>query len=355
MRPRSLFLSLLISLFPFVPFPAQNAGISSERDSIEAYSEEFPEGVQFAVALVEGDSTRFYGIRNGEEDAEKVPNADSVFEIGSLSKVFTATILAELATDGELDLEGVIWDDLALNPEKEVPITYERLATHSSGLPRLPPHPSFMDIKNPYKKYDRKKLESYLKERMKLNAPPGDSFQYSNLGYGILGYALTEVTDSSYEELLQGRVAEPLGMQSTSVERAKLIDRAVKGLGRSGTPVPYWDFKVMKGAGAILSTARDMSKFIRANFDTSKVAYSFQQKIRRVGQRKKPMGLGWHVLEQDDGGHWYWHNGGTGGFRSSLVLSPSARKGVVVLSNVSGIHPKASRIDRLCFSLMKEL
>lgn len=355
MRSVGPFLLLTLSvLFSGLHLHGQEGSVEpSAKDSIERYLERFPEGTQFAVAMVEGDSSRFYGAKRTGDAVRSIPNADSVFEIGSLSKVFTANLLAHFVSEGKVRLDSLIWEDLALEPARDVPITYEHLATHTSGLPRLPSHPSFMNFKNPYKEYGREELERYLKKGMRLNNPPGDSFQYSNLGYGLLEYTLSELADSSYEELLQDRVAGPLGMKSTTVKRQQVIDRAVQGLGRKGEPVPYWDFKAMKGAGAILSTVRDLSTFIRANFDTTDAAYSIQQELRHVGSGQKTMALGWHVMERDDGPVRYWHNGGTGGFRSCSVLDPKAQKGVVVLSNISAAHKRSGAIDRLSFILME--
>lgn len=195
-------------------------------------------------------------------------------------------------------------------------------------------------------------MRSYIKAEIKLENDPGEAFQYSNIGVGILGYLLTQIEGYSYEEMLQQRIFHPLDMQSSTTQRALVTDVVVPGLNIRGRPTSNWDLGAIPGAGAILSTSADLEKYVHANFDPNNKVMQLQQLKTFTKDESRAMALGWFILKQDLTTNWYWHNGGTGGYRSSLALDVDKKKGVIVLSNISAGHCHVSTIDSLSFSFL---
>lgn len=355
---RGSFIFLFLVGFSF-SLPAQGLTFTSaQKDTIRSYLERFPDGVQFAVGLVKDGGRSVHGLKKGNKGYKELSNADSVFEIGSLTKVFTANLLATYVQEGIVKLQDTVWDHLEVEPKQDTPITFRHLVTHTSGLPKLPGGLLFssgFSLKNPYKGYDREKLKRYFKKQMKLKSAPGEEYRYSNLGYGLLDHALKQISGNSYEDLLQERLVGPLGMEGTSSEREELQEHLVQGWNKKGKPTPYWDLGAMKGAGAIYSSISDLLIYMEAQFDTVNKPLQLQQSVLHPVNHNMSMAMGWHVLKRDGGTEWHWHNGGTGGFRSSMVLNVAEKKGVVVLSNISAGHKHAGNVDKLSYVLLKNL
>ncbi|WP_441000123.1 serine hydrolase domain-containing protein [Fodinibius sp. SL11] len=332
-------------------------GVSSTQiDSISQTLRYFPNQTQFSIAFIADNSFTFYGAVRTNDTLKTIDNKDSVFEIGSLSKVFTAALLADLATENKLQLDQPIQAHLDFPLHDSLQITFKELANHTSGLPRIPSGfvwESLWHMDNPYKDYDEKKLREYLSHEMELANKSETPWQYSNIGAGILGYTLTQIEGQSYEQMLQQRIFAPLGMQHSTTQRKLVKESLVTGLNKRGNPTSYWDLGAIPGAGAIVSTAEDLAKFGQANFDPNNEALKLQQQKTFTVNKDRDMALGWFILKQDSTTLWNWHNGGTGGYRSSIVLDVDEKKGVIVLSNISAGHSHAAKIDSLSFSLLK--
>jgi D-alanyl-D-alanine-carboxypeptidase/D-alanyl-D-alanine-endopeptidase len=276
-------------------------------------------------------------------------DGDTLFEIGSISKVFTALILADMANKGEVSL-----DDPA---EKYLPagatvpsrggrkITLRDLATHTSGLPRLPDNMPYSDIEDPYADYTEALLLEFLAGH-ELGRDVGEKWDYSNLGVGLLGYLVGRAAGSDYETLLRERITGPLGMTDTSVAlSAAQQARFAPALDMYMRPTKPWTLPGLVGAGGIRSTAADMLKFAAGALDPNspigpamKLALTVREPIDgdRVGQA-----LGWQVVHPEPGREILQHGGGTGGFRTHLALEPSYGRAVVALAN-SAAEPSAT-------------
>ncbi|MDX1639900.1 MAG: serine hydrolase domain-containing protein, partial [Balneolaceae bacterium] len=230
----------------------------------------YPNRTQLSIALVEHDEVLFYGASRQNDTLRTVKNATAVFEIGSLSKVFTSTLLAQLASQSKLDLDDSIQACLEFPLHNGIEITFRQLANHTSGLPRIPSGlilESLFHMDNPYRDYNEEKLRSYLTEKMELKSEPGTTYRYSNIGAGLLGFVLARATGMTYEKLLQDRIFKPLGMPNSTTTRANIEGKLVPGLTKRGHPAENWDLGALPGAGAVLSTAEDLSRFAMANFD----------------------------------------------------------------------------------------
>lgn len=272
--------------------------------------------------------------------------ADAVFEIGSITKVFTTAILADMAAKGQVRLDdpvaGLLPATVKVPAWSGRQITLLDLATQSSGLPRLPTNFAPRDSSNPYADYGAPQLYAFLSS-YELPRDPGTQYEYSNLGMGLLGYALALKAGMPYERLVTARVLRPLGMTETAITLSPALKaRLAQGHGDTGQVVPNWDLDALAGAGALRSTLRDMLSFLAANLDSvrgplARVLHETHVSRRPTTIPNTTIGLAWHIRAAPSGGTIVWHNGGTGGYRSFIGFDPARGVGVVLLTNsVSG-------------------
>jgi len=328
----------------------------AQVDSIFRTLSYFPNETQFAIAVFSDTSAMYNGAIRLQDTARTIENSDSVFEIGSISKVFTSVLLADLVQKNRVQLDQPIQDYLDFQLNDSLQTTFKQLANHSSGLPRVPPNfvwESLLHMDNPYKDYDEAKLREFMREDMVAVREPGNSFRYSNIGAGMLGYVLTRVSGESYETMVQQRVFAPLDMQHSTTVRIKVEELLVDGLTKRGNIATNWDFGALKGAGAILSTTEDLAKFGQAHFDTTRRLVQLPLEITNDIDETRAVGLGWMISKRDSTVRRHWHNGGTGGYRSSIALNIAENKGVVILSNISSGHTHSGKIDLLNFFLLE--
>jgi CubicO group peptidase (beta-lactamase class C family) len=318
----------------------------------------FPAQTQFALALIDGEALSFLGMIRTGDTLRTINNADSVFEIGSISKVFTSTLLARMAAQSRLNTQDPISAYLNFPLNDSVDISFLQLANHTSGLARLPPavmRSAMANPDNPYQDYDREKLRNYMRKKTALQYEAGSTYEYSNLGAGMLGFVLEQHSGQSYEALLQQMICQPLQMKHTSTERSRLAGRLVEGLNPAGNVTSNWDLAALVGAGGILSTVSDLAAFVVANFESSLQGLSLQRQPTFTVNEQMEVALGWHILKRKEGRQWHWHNGGTGGYRSSMGMDVTNRKAVVLLTNMSSGHPLSGKIDQLCFTLLEQM
>jgi serine-type D-Ala-D-Ala carboxypeptidase/endopeptidase len=299
--------------------------------------------IGLVVGVIDGNGWRVIAHGHPEKNDERVANGDTIFEIGSMTKLFTALLLADMVERGEVALDDPVSKYLPAGvkmPERGGrSITLVDLATHTSGLPRLPMNLSLKDPANPYADYTEERLYKFLSS-YKLPRDIGSKYEYSNLGGGLLGHVLALRAGTTYEALVESRICAPLGMKSTAITLTEDMEaRLATGHKASLEVTQYWDMGSLAGAGALHSTAGDMLAFLAANLGYTKSqltgAMGAMRKIRRATETPElEIALGWHVLARDDA-EIFWHNGGTGGFRSFIGIVPKTGAGVIALSNVS--------------------
>ena len=220
-------------------------------------------------------------------------------------------------------------------------ITLEDLATHTSGLPRLPTNLTPKDPANPYADYSVEQLYQFLSSYT-LPRDIGTKYEYSNLGGGLLGHVLARRGGMEYEALVRTRILDPLGMSSTGITLSPdMKQRMAVGHNDKLDPVPNWDLPTLGGAGALRSSANDLLTFLSAELGYTNTplapAMAAMLAVRRpTGSPGLEIGLAWHIfIRKSDGNEIVWHNGGTGGFRSFVGFDKKRRVGVAVLSNTS--------------------
>ncbi len=289
-----------------------------------------------AFGVVGGDDSEV--VVFGELDDGKALDGDTVYEIGSVTKTFTATLLARAVLSGTVSLDTPV---AQLLPDFKIPsrrgkeITLGKLATQHSGLPRMPSNFQPKDPANPYADYDAAKLKEFFTE-YELLCVPGASYEYSNLGFGLLGYALAQLEGTTYGALIDEEILKPLGMTMSGTAFTDAM-RAHLALGyhEFGKAAKNWDHGALAGAGAIRSTANDMLRYLKANMGIDELSLVTAMKLAQLPRsdmdKATRIGLAWMATEKGI----VWHNGSTFGYRSFLGFTADRRRGVAILANTA--------------------
>jgi len=332
------------------------------------------EHVGLVVGAIAGMEEFLGGFGALEIGGKQPPDMDTVFEIGSISKVFTGIVLAQAVETGTLNLDDRIVDLLPEGwtlPEPAQGITLRHCTTHTSGLPRLPAN--LLNLaealrvtylgNDPYRDYTEEQFRQAL-ATVKLNHAPGTRHEYSNFGVGLLGFVLARRLGLDYESLVKDEICRPLGMHDTVIttdeqarNRVPSIYRLILKLGPVGFGLKSDEWRIpnhLAGAGAIRSSGRDMMKFLKANMGLASTP--IDAAIRRSHQElfRDPAGLtigmNWiHSYDHELAQNIIWHNGGTGGFRTYLGFTEDRQFGVVVLGNT------AHSVNDLAIEILKSI
>lgn len=341
---KRVLLSLIVSalMLPVLVSAADDAEIRSLLDN-RINTAKKAAGVVVGVLDEKGQTKVIGAGRKSMEQDLGVPDGDTVFEIGSITKVFTAILLADMVLKNEVKLD----DRLAkyLPEGVQVPsfegreITLIDLSTQTSALPSLPNNFRPADMTNPYADYKVEQLYEFL-GKYQLKRAPGEKYEYSNMGVGLLGQALARRAGMSYEALVTERILKPLKMTRSSIELSE-AQKANFAFGHTAklAVTKNWDLPVFAGAGALRSTVNDMLKFMAANLGTTETPLKKAMEMTHATQKPTgvadlDIGMNWHVFRkfQTDV---VWHNGGTGGYRTWAGFVKAKKQAVVVLCNTS--------------------
>lgn len=302
-----------------------------------------------AIAIVTPAGTRhvFAGHLDGKHSP--APDANTLFEIGSISKTFTAALLVAMQREGivQLDtqLDDLLAPDARLGQQIPAPVTLASLATHTSGLPRLPwglrmSVGLFLTPTQPYRWISDAAVWRWLRHR-KIRF--GRRYRYSNLGYGVLGQVLGKVAGSDYSTALRKFVLEPLQFTATRTNPDATCAQPHTALGRR---TPAWDMRALAPAGSVRSTLADMTRWLEANIrNTPPLGVCLHTARENSGGRNRSVALAWHVDGEGDR-RVVWHNGRTGGSSAVIAFAPALGAGIVVLSN------SAASVDALGMRLL---
>ena len=308
-------------------------------DAAIPFGEKLPVGCIVTAESIDGKPRFSFA---GKPDPETIPTEKRIFEIGSISKVFTGLLLADAVERGKVRLDTTLADLLGKDQRFADPkvgkITLLQLATHTSGLPRLPdnigPNPDAAE--DPYGHYDRKMAHAYL-AKAKLAGDPPYPASYSNYGMGLLGDLLAQAAGKTWEDLVKEKITGPLGMPDTVVTLSAEQQARLAPPYAGDKPDHSWTFQAMAGAGALRSTAADMLRFGETMMTPAKTP--LEAAIRRMMEPHAPypdmsaeIGLG-IIISKLDGEREYTHDGGTGGYRSTLQVIPALKRVRVVLIN----------------------
>lgn len=352
---RICYFSMSALLFASV---TQGATLPAQVDRLSQPYVDSKTVVGMTVGVVKDGETIVRGYGRLSADDGRVPDGQTLYEIGSVSKVFTGLLLADAAVHHRVSLvtpvEELLPEGMTMNRRHEsLPIRLWHLSTHTSGLPRLPDNLEAVDPNDPYADYNGKRLGAFLK-KFEPRKRPGEEISYSNLGAGLLGDLLAFERETSYASLLEERIAEPLGLEDTAIKlSAEQHSRLAPPHADGGAPDHEWHFDKLGGAGAIRSNVDDLLKFAKAQLHPPEgtlgqaidLAWQIHQKPIEAGDFS--MGLGWHVARD---GSTRWHNGQTGGYHAALFVSRRFNAAVVVLTNTA-----TGEVDALAGQLIRAL
>ena len=296
--------------------------------------------IGIAVGLIDNGNIRYYTYGKKDIDSDEPITKKSVFEIGSITKVFTTLLLIDMVNEGMIGLNDPIeryMPDVKIPARNNKKIAFRHLASHTSGLPRLPTNFTIMDPTNPYADYSKEQLYEFLNS-YELTRDPGESFEYSNLGVGLLGEVLSLIADKTFEKLVQERIGSKLGMNSTGISLTPLMQKNLAPGHHMFKKTNNWDFKTLQGCGALRSTVEDMTRFLSANMGLIDTTLCQVMKACHIGpfstSPKNKSTLGWMTIKTTKNGNVIiWHNGKTGGNSSFIGFDPATHRGVVILSN----------------------
>jgi CubicO group peptidase (beta-lactamase class C family) len=269
-------------------------------------------------------------------------DGDTVFEIGSIGKVMTALMLADMAARGEVAFDDPVAKYLPASVtlhERGRPITLLDLATYTSGLPRMPDNlpPGWKTSANPLAGYTPDGLYAFLSGHTPAYEP-GAHYEYANLAYGLLGLALARRAGKSYEDLLLERICDPLGLDHTRITlSAHMRKHVAQGYNLGMEPAQLLDMPALQGAGAVRATANDLIVFLRACMGLDRTPLNGA--LARLLETRRPTslagtdaGLGWFI-SSDEREQIVWKTGATSGYGGFVGFSMQRRRGAIVLAN----------------------
>ena len=296
-------------------------------------------GFGIVVGIIEPEGVSFYNYGCLGFDDPTPINKNTVFEVGSVTKTFTASLLQDMHERNELSLNDPIekfFPDIHIPDYHGQKILLKHLMTHMGGLPYLPYNFQCQDISNPFANYTIEQTFDFLNS-YDLPRPPGVLYDYSNLSVGLVGYIISNGSAANYQRLLQERICQPLGLENTSLGPTPNMEKKLSKAHIGNEIVPFWEFPVFFGTGGIYSTVKDLTRFLEAHMGrlNTILTDAFQKTHKIYGDADADdlkIALAWHIRENFSSTIIY-HNGGTGGCRSYIGYCPDTQRGVVILSN----------------------
>ncbi len=340
-------ITLIFLLISFVNLQCQKSPEKKDRkglpsEVVESIERRIEEGLtpSITIAIIDSSGVKYFNFGKTAKNGQEV-DENTIYEIGSISKVFTGILLAQKVLEGDLKLEDEINnflpDDIKVPVMGDTEITFGNLTDHTSGFPRLPDNFNPANPNNPYADYTIDQMYEFISNYQPVRTV-GAEYEYSNLAQGLLGHLLAMNNNSTYEELMVQTIANPLEMNDTRIELTQRMKENL-ALGHSeGKVVENWDIPTLAGAGAIRSSTSDMAKFISANLgyvNTSLLkAMELSHQIRHDKAGEMSIAMAWHISKGNKGDV-ICHGGGTGGYRTFIGFVKETGKGVVIFTNSS--------------------
>ncbi|MBR9919934.1 MAG: beta-lactamase family protein [Bacteroidetes bacterium] len=353
---------LLLLVFTVSPLIAQPEPV---HNLITDYINSLPAKAEVAIAYVDGENTWRYGAIVGENGPITTKNYDRLFEIGSITKTFTTSLLMKTLSLGEMELDDPIQDYIPVQMEQDSfqgrTITLKHLAMHTSGLSTGPKTVTWAYLRalifhpqNPNRNFKAKQYYKYL-EKFSLDYIPGKAWEYNNFAMALLGDILARHYNQPYEQLVKERIFAPLGMQNSCFKiNENNEEQAVTGYNEKGKKTARWEMDFITAAGGINASLNDMLRYLRANMEPPKEETAFLHPGHENFDYQYTfnggdwaMGIGWWHRLKDDPNRTIIHSGATGGFTSFLGFDKASQRGFIVLVNFAYDHPKMRTAEDL--------
>ncbi|MEZ4982959.1 MAG: serine hydrolase domain-containing protein [Saprospiraceae bacterium] len=364
MKPIKLILLFLIGFCPSLFSQSY-----SLKDYLEKEGSQLPAGVELSIGIIENGQIKKTGLRKSESAWEIIQNDHALFEIGSITKTFTAALIFKLAEENKINIEDPIQQYLPVTLKnayyQDSTIKIRHLLQHTSGLSNGPSSFTLPYLKalifspkNPNRNFKAKHYYKYLKD-FELDYLPGKTWDYNNCGYGLLGTFIEKTSQKSWAEIVQKELFEPLKMNSSYFE----INRTnksnfVKGITAKGKKAKPWEMDFINPAGAIKSTLNDMLKYTEAALHPHTSGLDFMESMQnfpgdtiKMTESKlwkgNAMATGWWLNLEDANQPFFWHGGASGGYTAFIGFNQEKQKAVVILSNISSSHPQSRAENRI--------
>ncbi|WP_160149488.1 serine hydrolase [Roseiconus lacunae] len=356
-------LSFLIFILTTCSLSAQSEFLHGNADRIEAFLQQHFNDSKYGmvIGLVDEHGTRFFSSGSLDNGTEKLVNEHTIFEMGSVTKVFTSLLLLDAIQRGEVNLDDPVEDYLpegvAVPTYRGIKITLLNLAVQDSGLPWNTPQQAALlkpESGQPDLKAFKESAASFTVENLyeflstyELQQEPGARFQYSNIGMALLGHAIERATGIDYEKLVIDRICRPLGMTDTRFTlSAEQKVRLAYGHMVDETKAEFWKLQAMQPAGGLLTTADDLMKLLSANLGLSKTPLTPLMKQTHVIHHDESTQFGRTAMPWFDNGVYnppgsnlLGHAGGGAGTVAFTAFDTANRRGVVVLTNQMKVYP----------------
>ena len=359
---RNIQFQLIIILLCFNSLCSAQSSSKAYIDSMAQVFLDHSSSSCIVIGIIDHGKEHIYSYGNISKADNTPANDNTIFEIGSITQLFTAAATAEEKHLGKLKYDDYLSTYLsgvwAPNYHgKEIRII--DLLHHTSGLPVIPDDlfssGKNRDSLNPYAVYNRNMLDSFISGH-RLDMEPGTKYVYSNLGFGLMGDILSRIEAKPYENIIKDDICTKLGMQHTCI---KLTNSQMKAMAApytaKGQPGHFWDYDALAGAGAIRSDMTDMLKFLNAAINPEelkdtllKVSIKDCETMTFDANKNLKVGLAWNISNVN-GMPVEWHNGGTGGYRSFIGFNKENETGVVVLTN------SGTSVDRPAVKILYDL
>lgn len=352
---KSTFLFLLSFFFVINLWSQDRANLQEQIDKIIHYDTEIKlsETPGFIIGVKYQDSVFYFGYGAISKDSKQVPDENTIFEIGGLTKIFTSSLVSILVEEGKMEFEKPLNDYFSPSEKNEATqlITIDQLLTHTSRLPRMPLEFGVKEIEenNPYAHYTKRDLMDFYrdyipleskKKRKKKKNKNKDNYSYSHLNYALVEMAIESCQDDSFEKLLTDRVLTPIELKDTRIELSEnQKKRLATGYTTSGQSTPPWTFQSFKASEGLKSTAQDLIKFAEVhigdrNSRLTKAFYATHEGRKATNRNKKVAAArGWHVISPKKYHDIVLHTGNTNGHRSYLAFVKESETAVVILTN----------------------
>ncbi|MHA2296096.1 MAG: serine hydrolase domain-containing protein [Candidatus Hodarchaeales archaeon] len=362
--------------------------MTGEIDNIVNSMFKQPGNLGLIVGVVKQGQSSVFSYGKMIDSLEEPPRGDTLFEIGSVTKVFTTALLSILVSEGLINLNDSVRDLMPRLSNLPREITLARLATHTAGFPKMPSNIIWTMLRNrsnPYAKYPTTKLFEFL-SKYKSKRQLTEDIQYSNLSVALLGHVLAETLSTSYEQAIINRICDKLDMPDTRITlSSEQEERLSSPHSRKGKPSSNWDIPAFAGAGALRSSVNDLLKFLSAHLGkpgsalTDALQLSHEKRpgsfsppgrpsrlFLRISRKKKywkepyhqGIALGWMMGHLGaEGSSVYWHHGAMGGYMAFTGFVKNTDTGVAVLINRGPFFSEGlsniSMIDEIGFKVLE--
>lgn len=332
---------------------AENLNTYIQQTIDSAYQKEKVPGI--FVAVLDNEKRNYFSSGFANPDTQKIFDSTTVFEIGSITKTFTAYLLmAVLHEKGISDSVSIIsyLPDTVQKNKNLQSISFLSLMNHTSGLPRLPDNMKVENARQPYENYSEKDLYDYLKV---CSPKPDGKSNYSNLGGGLAGILAERISGKTYAQLLDWYIFLPFNM----VTEANAVTGSTnnsQGYFAKDDKTPYWNMNVLAPAGGLKCSGSEMLTYLQnlcfpKTENSKRIIDELTTQTVAINERIA-VGRGWHIFYEKDEPTIYWHNGATYGFSTFCAFLKGSSKVVTVVINQTG---KNSVSDLLGIKIIKQM